>query len=165
MNIGIEDHLSVLDTEKINQATTEIDCMSSLEIVQVINTEDMKVAQAVKLVLPQIARAIEEMATRLRRSGRLVYVGAGTSGRLGALDASECPPTFDIPPEMVITCIAGGPQALGQAYEDLEDSWEAGQADACKMLLQTTCESDIFILATVNAHLDEQQAKLVRCLI
>jgi N-acetylmuramic acid 6-phosphate etherase len=129
MNIGIEDHLMVLETEKINQATTEIDRMSSLEIVQVINTEDMKVAQAVNLVLPQIARAIEEIATRLRRSGRLVYVGAGTSGRLGALDASECPPTFNIPSEMMITCIAGGPQALGQPYEDLEDSWETGQTD------------------------------------
>src|SRR6266496_3627535 len=165
MDTSIEHTLAVLDTEKMNPATTEIDRMSTLEIVEVINAEDVKVAQAVKQVLPQIARAIEEIATRLRGGGRLVYVGAGTSGRLGALDASECPPTFNIPPEMVINCIAGGPQALGQAYEDLEDSWEAGQADACKMLLQTTCESDIFILAAVNAHLDEQQAKLVRCLI
>ena len=165
MDTSIEHTLAVLDTEKMNPATTEIDRMSTLEIVEVINAEDVKVAQAVKQVLPQIARAIEEIATRLRGGGRLVYVGAGTSGRLGALDASECPPTFNIPPEMVITGIAGGPQALGQAYEDLEDSWEAGQADACKMLLQTTCESDIFILATVNAHLDEQQAELVRCLI
>src|SRR6266581_6384655 len=130
---SVEPSFSVLDTEKTNPATTEIDRMSPLEIVQVINAEDAKVAQAVKQVLPQIARAIEEIATRLRHNGRLVYVGAGTSGRLGALDASECPPTFNIPQEMVITCIAGGPQALGQAYEDLEDSAEAGSADVAML--------------------------------
>src|SRR6266571_6250061 len=129
MDTRMERPLDVLDTEKVNPATSEIDRMSPLEIVQVINAEDAKVAQAVKQVLLHIARAIEEIATRLRRGGRLVYVGVGTSGRLGALDASECPPTFNIPQEMVISCIAGGPQAIGQAYEDLEDSWEAGQAD------------------------------------
>jgi len=129
MDTHTERPLNVLDTEKVNPATTEIDRMSPLEIVQAINSEDAKVAQAVKQVLPQIARAIEEIATRLRRGGRLVYVGAGTSGRLGALDASECPPTFNIPPEMVVACIAGGSNALAQAHEDLEDSAEAGQAD------------------------------------
>jgi N-acetylmuramic acid 6-phosphate etherase len=149
MDTFMEHTLGLLDTEKINQATTEIDRMSSLEIVQVINTEDMKVAQAVKLVLPQIARAIEEIATRLRRSGRLVYVGAGTSGRLGALDASECPPTFNIPSEMVITCIAGGPQALGRAYEDLEDSWEAGQADVATIGIS---EVDVVIGITASGR-------------
>src|SRR5438045_818577 len=87
--------LHFLDTEKTNPATSEIDRMSPLGIVQVINAEDVKVAQAIKQVLPQIASAIEEIAARLRRGGRLVYVGAGTSGRLGALDASECPPTFN----------------------------------------------------------------------
>src|SRR6266567_3570187 len=130
MDTLIEQTLGVLDTEKVNPSSTEIDRMSSLEIVQAMNAEDMKVAQAVKLVLPQIARAIEEIASRLRRNGRLIYIGAGTSGRLGALDASECPPTFNIPSDMVISCIAGGHQALDRAYEDLEDSWEAGQADA-----------------------------------
>ena len=97
MDTPIEGSLSVLNTEKMNPATAEIDRMSPLEIVQVINAEDAKVALAVKQVLPQVARAIEEIAARLRRGGRLVYVGAGTSGRLGALDASECPPTFNIP--------------------------------------------------------------------
>src|SRR2546426_1410263 len=129
MDTLIKHTLDVMDTEKMNPATIEIDCMSPLEIVQVINTEDAKVAQAVKQVLPQIARALEEIAARLHRNGRLVYVGAGTSGRLGALDASECPPTFNIPPEMVVACIAGGSTALAQAHEDLEDSAEAGQAD------------------------------------
>src|SRR5216683_5581026 len=125
--------LNVLDTEKANPATGEIDRMSSLEIVQVINAEDEQVALAVRQVLPYIARAIEEIAARLRRGGRLVYAGAGTSGRLGALDASECPPTFNIPQAMVTACIAGGPQALGQAHEDFEDSLEAGQLDMASL--------------------------------
>lgn len=125
----MERSLSVLDTEKVNPATTEIDRMSPLEIVQVINAEDAKVAQAVQQVLPDIARAIEGIAARLRSGGRLIYAGAGTSGRLGALDASECPPTFNIAQDRVIACIAGGQQALSQAHEDFEDSWEAGQAD------------------------------------
>src|SRR5438105_8874126 len=125
--------LNVLDTEKVNPATSEIDRMSPLQIVQVINAEDEKVALAVRQVLPHIARAIEEIAARLRSGGRLIYVGAGTSGRLGALDASECPPTFNVPQEMVMTCIAGGPIALGQAHEDFEDSAQAGEADVAKL--------------------------------
>ncbi len=125
----MERSLSVLDTEKVNPATAEIDRMSPLEIVQVINAEDAKVAQAVQQVLPDIARAIEAIAAKLRLGGRLIYAGAGTSGRLGALDASECPPTFNISPEMVLAAIAGGQQALDRAHEDYEDSWEAGQAD------------------------------------
>src|SRR5216684_6009161 len=125
-----EQPFSALETEKINPATSEIDCMSPLEIVQVINAEDAKVAEAVKQELPHIARAIEEIAARMRRGGRLLYFGAGTSGRLGALDASECPPTFNLPPEMVIGSVAGGPIALTLAVEDLEDSAEAGTADA-----------------------------------
>ncbi len=133
MDIRLERSLSVLDTEKVNPATTAIDRMSPLEIVQVINDEDAKVAQAVKQVLPSIAGAIEGIAGRLRRGGRLVYAGAGTSGRLGALDASECPPTFNIPQTIVTACIAGGPQALGQAYEDFEDSLEAGQLDIASL--------------------------------
>ena len=121
--------LNALDTEKANPATGEIDRMSALEIVRVINAEDEKVALAVREVLPQVARAIEEIAARLRGGGRLIYAGAGTSGRLGALDASECPPTFNLSPDRVIACLAGGPTAFGVAHEDLEDSEEAGQAD------------------------------------
>ncbi len=121
--------VNVLDTEKANPATGEIDRMSPLEIVQVINAEDEKVALAVRQVLPHIARAIEEIAARLRGGGRLIYAGAGTSGRLGALDASECPPTFNLPYDMVMACLAGGPTAFGRAQEDLEDSEEAGRAD------------------------------------
>ncbi|MGH2495046.1 MAG: N-acetylmuramic acid 6-phosphate etherase [Ktedonobacteraceae bacterium] len=121
--------LNVLDTEKANPATGEIDRMSPLEIAQVINAEDEKVALAVRQVLPQIGRAMEEIAARLRSGGRLIYAGAGTSGRLGALDASECPPTFNLAPDVVVACLAGGPTAFGRAHEDLEDSEEAGRAD------------------------------------
>jgi len=149
MDTLIKHTLDVMDTEKMNPATIEIDCMSPLEIVQVINTEDAKVAQAVKQVLPQIARALEEIAARLHRNGRLVYVGAGTSGRLGALDASECPPTFNIPPDMVISCLAGGQQALGKSYEDLEDSWEAGQTDLVSLSIS---EEDAVVGITASGQ-------------
>ncbi len=129
-----QDHpYRTLETEKSNPATTEIDRMSPLEIVQAMNAEDAKVAEAVRQELPRIARAIEAIAARLRRGGRLIYMGAGTSGRLGALDASECPPTFNVPPEMFVGCIAGGSFALTQAVEDLEDSAEAGRADAVRL--------------------------------
>ncbi len=124
-----------LETEKVNPATTEIDRMSALEIAQVMNAEDAKVAQAIALELPQIARAIEETTARLRRGGRLIYVGAGTSGRLGVLDAAECPPTFNVSSEMVIGLLAGGPIAQSQAQEDQEDSAEAGEADVAALNL------------------------------
>src|SRR5262245_36555861 len=121
---------NVLATEQVNQATEAIDRMTPLEMVQAMNAEDAKVASAVTGELPQVARAIEAIATRLRRGGRLIYMGAGTSGRLGVLDASECPPTFTTPPDMVIGRIAGGPVALAQSQEDQEDSAESGRADA-----------------------------------
>lgn len=119
-----------LETEKVNPATVTIDRMTPLEIVQVMNAEDAKVAEAVRLELPRIASAIEAIATRMRRGGRLIYMGAGTSGRLGSLDASECPPTFNLPPDRVVARVAGGPIALAQANEDAEDSFEAGYAEA-----------------------------------
>lgn len=125
--------ITALETEQVNPATTEIDRMSPLEIAQVMNAEDAKVAEAIKLELPQIARAIEEIATRLRRGGRLIYVGAGTSGRLGVLDAAECPPTFNVSADMVIGLLAGGPIAQTQAQEDQEDSVEAGEFDIAQL--------------------------------
>jgi N-acetylmuramic acid 6-phosphate etherase len=127
--------VTTLETEKVNPATTEIDRMSALEIAQVMNAEDAKVADAIARELPQIASAIEETAARLRRGGRLIYVGAGTSGRLGVLDAAECPPTFNVSPEMVIGLLAGGPIAQAQAQEDQEDSAEAGEADVASLKL------------------------------
>jgi N-acetylmuramic acid 6-phosphate etherase len=125
--------VTALETEKANPATTEIDRMSALEMAQVMNAEDAKVAEAIKKELPQIARTIEEIALRLRRGGRLIYVGAGTSGRLGVLDAAECPPTFNVPADRVIGLLAGGPIAQTQAQEDQEDSVEAGEADTAAL--------------------------------
>ncbi len=145
----MERSLGMLTTEMANPATSEIDRMSSLEIVQAINDEDAKVALAVQQVLPEIARAVEAIAERMRRGGRLIYVGAGTSGRLGALDASECPPTFNISSESVVACIAGGPIAFGLAHEDLEDSAEAGQADVAKLHLT---EADIVVGITASGR-------------
>jgi N-acetylmuramic acid 6-phosphate etherase len=122
--------LSALETEQINQNTIDLDCMSPLQIAQVMNAEDAKVAAAVVEELPHIARAIEAIAAQLRSGGRLIYLGAGTSGRLGALDASECAPTFNTSSEMVIGWLAGGPDALGAAVEEVEDDANAGRADA-----------------------------------
>jgi N-acetylmuramic acid 6-phosphate etherase len=128
-----ENDLSGLDTERRNPASASIDVMSPLEIVQTMNAEDATVAGAVACEAPQIARAVEEIAARLRRGGRLVYIGAGTSGRLGVLDASECPPTFSTPPEMVASVIAGGPTALTRSIEGAEDDPEQGRIDAARI--------------------------------
>ncbi|HEX2205938.1 MAG TPA: N-acetylmuramic acid 6-phosphate etherase [Longimicrobium sp.] len=113
-------------TEQRNPATSDIDRLSALEIVQVINEEDHRVAPAVATQLEQLARAVEMAEETFRAGGRLVYVGAGTSGRLGVLDATEMPPTYGTDPRMVQGIIAGGPDALVRAVEGAEDSREAG---------------------------------------
>ncbi|HEY6371558.1 MAG TPA: N-acetylmuramic acid 6-phosphate etherase [Candidatus Sulfotelmatobacter sp.] len=110
-----------LPTEQILPAATDLDRMSSLEIVRLINREDATVAAAVGRALPQIARAIDVIVAGLREGGRLIYVGAGTSGRLGALDASEIPPTFNSDPRMVQYLMAGGAKALAASTEASED--------------------------------------------
>ncbi len=122
----LEDHLL---TESRNPRSESIDTLSPLEIVRLMNSEDMTVVAAVEVEAAAIAQAIEWAADRLRRGGRLIYVGAGTSGRLGVLDAAECPPTFSTPPEMVVGLIAGGPTALTRAVEGAEDDPERGAAD------------------------------------
>ena len=114
--------LEELATEKINPATRHIDTMTTLEMVSVINQEDVKVATAVGRELPAIAKAIDIITERLKRGGRLFYAGAGTSGRLGVLDASECPPTFGTKPELIQGLIAGGRDAMFVAKEGAEDS-------------------------------------------
>jgi N-acetylmuramic acid 6-phosphate etherase len=121
-----------LRTERANPVSADLDTKPALEIVEIINREDHKVAKAVKRVLPQVAKAVELVENALRRGGRLIYVGTGTSGRLGALDSSECPPTFNTHPEQVQYLIAGGDRALGHAVEANEDSREAGRADMVK---------------------------------
>ena len=118
---GPKSDLRQLTTEQILSAASKLDQMSSLEIVQLMNDEDATVAAAVRRALPQIARAIDVVADGLRHGGRLIYVGAGTSGRLGALDASEIPPTYNISPRSVQYIMAGGPRALGASTEASED--------------------------------------------
>jgi N-acetylmuramic acid 6-phosphate etherase len=114
-------------TEAINPATAAIDSLSARAIVAAIAAEDAKVAPAVAAVGDEIARLVDVVAERMRRGGRLIYVGAGTSGRLGVLDAAECPPTFSARPEQVVGLIAGGATALTRSVEDIEDRPEAGR--------------------------------------
>lgn len=122
-------NLRGIDTEQRNERTMNIDRLSTLEMLQVINEEDHRVAEAVRLVLPQIARAVDVIYDQIRSGGRLVYCGAGTSGRLGVLDASECPPTYGVDPGLVVGLIAGGPPAFIKAVEGAEDSRELGAGD------------------------------------
>ncbi|HEX4603081.1 MAG TPA: N-acetylmuramic acid 6-phosphate etherase [Candidatus Angelobacter sp.] len=121
-----------LGTEQPNRASSALDTLSALEIARVINQEDRKVAAAVKRALPQIARAIDAIAAAIGNGGRLIYAGAGTSGRLAALDAAECPPTFNTDPNTVQYVIAGGNKALGRAAEYSEDSRSSGRRDMSK---------------------------------
>lgn len=121
--------LEKLTTEARNPLTTGLDNLSALAIVQLINSEDVKIAQAVAVVSEPIAEAIDIIVDRLSKGGRLIYMGAGTSGRLGVLDAVECPPTFDTEPELVVGLIAGGPEGLLRAVEGAEDSRDMGRKD------------------------------------
>src|SRR5216684_2784955 len=120
------DHLL---TEARNPSSTNLDDLTPLQIVRLMNAEDAQVIPAVAAQAEAIAKAIEVIADRLRAGGRLVYAGAGTSGRLGVLDATECPPTFSSPIGQVIGIIAGGPKAVTQAVEGAEDHPEFAVAD------------------------------------
>lgn len=128
-------HLDQLTTEARNPLTVGMDKLSALEIVQLINLEDAKVAQAVETAAAEIAVAIDVIADRLAKGGRLIYMGAGTSGRLGVLDAVECPPTFNTEPEQVVGLIAGGPEGLLMAVEGAEDSRDMGREDLQQLSL------------------------------
>ena len=121
--------LSQMSTEQRNSRTQDLDIMSPLEALQTMNEEDAKVALAVKEAIPQIERAVQAVIRAFNSGGRLIYTGAGTSGRLGYLDAAECPPTFGTPPDQVIALLAGGPQAFAQAVEGAEDDDVMGAAD------------------------------------
>ena len=123
------DHLS---TEQANPISADLDTKSSIEIARIINTEDAQVAASVGRVLPQIARAIDCVSDCLSQGGRLIYVGAGTSGRIAALDAAECPPTFDTSPHTVQFVVAGGTRALSAGVERKEDSPSLGMRDILK---------------------------------
>jgi N-acetylmuramic acid 6-phosphate etherase len=124
--------LQELTTERSNPFSADLDLKPSVEIARIINDEDAKVAAAVRRALPQIASAIDVVAAHFRHGGRLLYVGTGTSGRIGALDASEIPPTFATSPSLVQFIIAGGPKALGAEAEASEDSRELGRAEMIK---------------------------------
>lgn len=121
--------LTKFATETRNPNTQDLDIMTSLEIVTVMNQEDRNVCLAIEQVLPEIARLVDVVAAAFEKGGRLIYMGAGTSGRLGVLDASECPPTYGVSPEQVVGLIAGGDYALRNAVEGAEDSREFGVQD------------------------------------
>ncbi|NYF92001.1 N-acetylmuramic acid 6-phosphate etherase [Tunturiibacter empetritectus] len=122
-------NLANLATEARNPFTEHIDELPTLDMLRLINAEDAKVAAAVAAVLPEVAKAIDAIAKRFAEGGRLFYIGAGTSGRLGVLDASECPPTFSVPPTLIQGIIAGGDSALRNSSEQSEDSPEQGAAN------------------------------------
>lgn len=122
-------NLAQLVTESRNLATNHLDELPTLEMLALINSEDAKVAEAVRLELLSIAQAVDEIAARFQQGGRLFYIGAGTSGRLGVLDASECPPTFSVPADLVQGLIAGGDRALRLSSEHSEDSPVDGTRD------------------------------------
>ena len=119
----------MLKTEMRNPSTTHIDRMSTAEMVRIIQDENVNAAMSIEKALSSIERAIDAIAERMAKGGRLFYIGCGTSGRLGVLDASECPPTYGVPYDLVIGIIAGGDGALRKAVEGAEDSHEAGYSD------------------------------------
>jgi N-acetylmuramic acid 6-phosphate etherase len=123
------ENLADLLTEQRNPASARIDKLATAEVLRVINEEDRKVADAVAREIPNIARAVDAIVEAFHKGGRLFYIGAGTSGRLGVLDASECPPTFNVPPDMVQGIIAGGEAALSRATETTEDDPGIGARD------------------------------------
>ena len=134
--------LGDLSTERRNDQTENLDCMSTEEFCLVMNDEDHKVAAAVKEAIPYIAAAIDAAAAAIRSGGRLVYVGAGTSGRIGVMDAAECVPTFSVAPDVVMAIMAGGGGALNKAVEGAEDSLELAAVDLKAISL---CGSDVVV--------------------
>src|SRR5690348_4294571 len=124
-----EPSLHRLTTEQPNPATAFIDTLPTIDVLRLMNDEDRRVPEAVGQELPAIADAVDGIAARLRTGGHLFYVGAGTSGRLGILDAAECPPTFSTPPTLVQALIAGGPSAVTRSAEGAEDDADGGARD------------------------------------
>lgn len=135
-------NLGTLVSETRNPQTMDLDALSTPELVKRFNEQDTLVAKAVKATLPDVARAVDAAAAALKSGGRIIYMGAGTSGRLGVLDASECPPTFGVPHDLVVGLIAGGPGALLKAVEGAEDSQQAGEDDLVALNLQ---EQDLVV--------------------
>ena len=129
-------NLKNMSTETRNPNTMQLDTMTPLEIVTVMNSEDTKVPEAIRPALPQIAQCVTWATESIENGGRIIYMGAGTSGRLGVLDAVECPPTFGVAPEVVVGLIAGGEKAFVKAVEGAEDSRELGHDDLVNIHLE-----------------------------
>src|ERR1035438_1926346 len=142
--------LEKLLTEQSNPASACIDTLGTESILRLMNAEDRQVAEAVEREIPAIARAVDRVVEAFERGGRLFYLGAGTSGRLGVLDASECPPTFNVPPEMVQGIIAGGEAALSQATETTEDDPATGARD---LEARGFTASDVLVGIAVSWHI------------
>lgn len=149
------------DTEKLNEKTINIDISSTLEMVTMINNEDFNAVKAVQKCLPEIAQAVDIIAENFNNGGRLIYFGAGTSGRLGVLDASECPPTFSVPESMVVGIIAGGDIALRHAVEGAEDSVDGAKIDFKKLNI-TEKDTVIAISASGNANYVVEVLKIAK---
>jgi len=143
------DNLGDLQTEQANPASRDIDVKSVTEILKIINDEDKKVPSAVEPAIPDISAVVEMTVTAFKNGGRLFYVGAGTSGRLGVLDASECPPTYGVDREMVQGIIAGGSEALVRSIEWAEDDEEAGKAALDEKLISS---KDVVIGITASGQ-------------
>jgi N-acetylmuramic acid 6-phosphate etherase len=143
------EHLQGLITEASNPKSIDLDRLSTSEILKLINTEDATVAATVNSQIPQIAQAVEIVERTLRDGGRLIYMGAGTSGRLGVLDAAECPPTFGIEPGKIIGLIAGGPPTLIRSAEGIEDDMDAGKKDISDL---DVCSTDVVMGLTTSSR-------------
>ncbi|MGW1781603.1 N-acetylmuramic acid 6-phosphate etherase [Streptomyces sp. NPDC002143] len=143
----LRDQLNSLPTEAFRAEFAEIDRLPTLELARLMNGEDSGVPAAVVAQLPRIAAAVDAVAERMARGGRLVYAGAGTAGRLGVLDASECPPTFNTAPDQVVGLIAGGPEAMVTSVEGAEDSRELAEADLAALSL-TSADTVIGVSAS-----------------
>ena len=130
--------LDKIATEGRSEASRRIDTVTTEDLVRIINDADKAVAAAVEKILPAVAAVIDKTAARIRAGGRLIYVGAGTSGRLGVLDAAECPPTYNTPPELVQALLAGGKEAMFRAVEGEEDKPQQGAADIRTLSLTAT---------------------------
>ena len=141
--------LNGFTTEQRNDASYDIDSKNSLQIVSIINNEDKKVPLAVEKILPEIAALVDDIVIAFKKGGRLFYIGAGTSGRLGVLDASECPPTYGAEPEMVQGLIAGGSEALTKSIESAEDRIEEGVSELKKLNLN---KKDVLVGITASGQ-------------
>lgn len=146
---SLQQTLDQLTSEQRNPNSMTLDQLSSLEIVKLMNQEDQTVALAVQAQLPQIALAIDRIVQAFQQGGRLIYQGAGTSGRLGVLDASECPPTFGVQPTQVVGMIAGGDRAIRQAVENAEDNPEWGKTDLQQLNL---AQNDVVVGLAVSGR-------------